>query len=113
MEFQRFNNKKIQHIAEIKTMYELLTKSAEEMDMDAPGDLLEAQGMSTNVKKFICSNCPRTFPTKKGLDTHERINSKKILQCEHCEFLAKTKKGLKNHWSKIHVNDNQSEDSDN
>ena len=64
----------------------------EEMDMDALGDLLEAQGMSTNVKKFICSNCPRTFPTKKGLDTHERINSKKILQCEHCEFLAKTKK---------------------
>ena len=116
MEFQRFNNKKIQHIAEIKTMYELLTRSAEEMEMDALGDLLEAQGMSTNVKKFICSNCPRTFPTKKGLDTHERIctNAKKVLHCEHCEFVAKTKKGLKTHCIKIHaLSDDESEASEN
>jgi hypothetical protein len=105
-EFQLFNNKKRQHIAEIKNMYDTLTKSAEDMEMDALDELLESQGLLTNVKKYICGNCPRTFKTQKGLDTHERLCSynqeSKGLKCEHCDEIAKTIKGLKSHYRKKH-----------
>ena len=105
-EFQLFNNKKRQHIAEIKNMYETLTKSAEDMEMEALDELLESQGLLTNVKKYICGKCPRTFKTQKGLDTHERLCSqpkeKKGLKCEYCDEIAKTFKGLKSHCKKIH-----------
>jgi DNA-directed RNA polymerase subunit RPC12/RpoP len=105
-EFQLFNNKKRQHIAEIKNMYDTLTKSAEDMEMDALDELLESQGLLTNVKKYICGNCPRTFKTQKGLDTHERLCSynqeSKGIKCEHCDEIAKTIKGLKSHYRKKH-----------
>ena len=105
-EFQLFNNKKRQHIAEIKNMYETLTKSAEDMELEALDELLESQGLLTNVKKFICGNCPRTFKTQKGLDTHERLcsqeKSTKGLKCEHCDEVIKTPKGLRTHYRKKH-----------
>jgi predicted transcriptional regulator len=106
-EFQLFINKKNQHIAEIKNMYETLTKSAEDMEMNSLDELLESQGLLTNVKKFICGKCPRTFKTQKGLDTHQRqcvgtVNSKKGIQCEHCEEIIPTIKGLRTHCIKKH-----------
>jgi len=103
-EFQLFNNKKRQHIAEIKNMYDTLTKSAEDMEFEALDELLESQGLLTNVKKFICGNCPRTFKTQKGLDTHERLcaNSTKGFKCEHCNEVSKTRKGLRSHCRKKH-----------
>jgi hypothetical protein len=106
-EFQLFNNKKNQHIAEIKNMYETLTKSAEDMEMNSLDELLESQGLLTNVKKFICGKCPRTFKTQKGLDTHQRqcvgmVNLKKGIQCEHCEEIIPTIKGLRTHCIKKH-----------
>ena len=105
-EFQIFNNKKKQHIAEIKNMYDTLTKSAEEMEMEALDALLESQGLLTNVKKYICGNCPRTFKTQKGLETHERLCSQnqesKGLKCEHCDETAKTIKGLRSHYRRKH-----------
>jgi len=106
-EFQMFNIKKTQHIAEIKNMYDTLIKSANDMEMESLDNLLEQQGMLTNVKKYICSNCPRPFATQKGLDTHERIcyeNKKKNLNCKHCDFIGKTQKGLSSHCFKKHDN---------
>ena len=70
--------------------------------------------MSTNVKKFNLIAQGRS--QQKRDSTHERIctNAKKILHCEHCEFVAKTKKGLKTHCIKIHaLSDNDSEASEN
>ena len=78
----------------------------------------------TNVKKFICGKCPRTFKTQKGLDTHERQcqgddeekQKKKGLKCEYCEEIAKTPKGLRSHCKKKHgidLSDTCSETSDN
>lgn len=102
-EFQRFNNKKTQHILEIKCMYDTLIKSAEDMELEALDAFLEQNGLLTNVKKFLCSNCPRTFPTKKGCDTHERICcDKNEWNCEQCDHVAKTQKGLKSHILKCH-----------
>lgn len=102
-EFQRFNNKKTQHILEIKCMYDTLIKSAEDMELEALDAFLEQNGLLTNVKKFLCSNCPRTFPTKKGCDTHERICCEKNeWKCEQCDHVAKTQKGLKSHSLKCH-----------
>ena len=109
-EFQLFNNKKNQHIAEIKNMYETLTKSAEDMELVTLDELLESHGLLTNVKKFICGSCPRTFKTQKGLDTHERQcdgngedkPKKKGYKCEYCEEIAKTPKGLRSHCTKKH-----------
>jgi hypothetical protein len=105
-EFQLFNNKKRQHIAEIKNMYDTLTKSAEDMEMESLDELLESQGLLTNVKKYVCGKCPRTFKTQKGLDTHERICSQnkdsKALTCELCNETAKTFKGLKSHYRNKH-----------
>jgi len=103
-EFQQFNNKKRQHIAEIKNMYNILTKSAEDMEFEALDQLLESQGLLTNVKKYICGNCPRTFKTQKGLDTHERLclSSNKSLKCKYCDEVAKTQKGLRSHCIKKH-----------
>lgn len=106
-EFQMFNIKKTQHITEIKNMYETLIKSAYDMEMESLDYLLEQQGLLTNIKKFICSNCPRTFGTQKGLDTHERIcceNKKKTLNCKYCDFIGKTQKGLSSHYFKKHDN---------
>jgi len=107
-EFQLFNIKKTQHIAEIKNMYDTLTKSAEEMELESLDNLLENQGLLTNVKKFICSNCPRTFKTQKGLDTHERVCdgeikvNKKQWKCPHCEEIKPTHKGIRTHCIKKH-----------
>jgi hypothetical protein len=114
-EFQQFNNKKRQHIAEIKNMYDTLTKSAEDMEFEALDELLESQGLLTNVKKYVCGNCPRTFKTQKGLDTHERLCSqpkKKGFKCKHCDETIQTAKGLKTHCLKKHNVDTQSECSD-
>lgn len=109
-EFQRFNIKKAQHISEIKCMYDTLLKSAEDMELESLDTFLEQNGLLTNVKKFLCSNCPRTFPTKKGCDTHERLCcEKKEWKCEHCEHIAKTPKGLKSHNSKCHSDDSSTE----
>jgi len=115
-EFQIFNNKKRIHIAEIKNMYDTLTKSAEDMEFEALDELLESQGLLTNVKKFICGNCPRTFKTQKGLDTHERqcANSTKAFKCEQCGEVSKTQKGLRSHYRKKHNKDDcYSESSEN
>ena len=106
-EFQLFNIKKNQHITEIKNTLETLTKSAEDMEFEALDELLESKGLLTNVKKFICGNCPRTFKTRKGLETHERqcqgIEEKqKGYKCEYCEEISKTPKGLKSHCLKKH-----------
>ena len=116
-EFQMFNNKKKQHLIEIKNMYDTLTKSAEDMEFEILDEFLESQGLLTNVKKYICGNCPRPFKTQKGLDTHERIcikNVNNLNNCEICEFSAKTPKGLRSHCLKKHEinNDNCSESSD-
>jgi rubrerythrin len=105
-----FNIKKTQHIAEIKNMYESLTRSAEEMELENLDNLLEAQGLLTNVKKYICSNCPRTFKTQKGLDTHERlcvenvpnVKKKKIWKCPLCDCTKPTLKGIKSHCKNKH-----------
>jgi hypothetical protein len=122
-EFQMFNTKKTQHLSEIKNMYETLTKSMESMELESLDQLLESHGMLTNVKKFICGKCPRTFPTKKGLETHERqcsgiceeINKKKGIKCEYCDEIIPTQKGLKSHCLKKHkidiTTDTSSEDS--
>lgn len=122
-EFQLFNIKKSQHLAEIKNMYETLTKSAEDMEFAALDEFLESQGLLTNVKKFICGSCPRTFKTQKGLETHERQCQgmeeqlkKKGLKCEYCEEITKTPKGLRSHCKKKHgidLSDTCSESSDN
>ena len=104
-EFQLFNNKKKQHITEIKNMYDTLTKSAEDMEFQVLDQFLESQGLLTNVKKYICGKCPRTFKTQKGLETHERqcsTTNEKGLKCEHCEETAKTPKGLRSHYRKKH-----------
>jgi hypothetical protein len=105
-EFQMFNNKKKQHLAEIKNMYDTLTRSAEDMEFEVLDNFLESQGLLTNVKKYICGNCPRTFKTQKGLETHERLCSQKPdknnLKCEHCGEIAKTPKGLRAHYRKRH-----------
>ena len=123
-EFQRFIIKKSQHMSEIKNMYDTLIKSAEEMDFESLENLLESQGLLTNVKKFICSNCPRTFKTQKGLDTHERqcveIKTKKEWKCKHCDEIKPTHKGLRTHCLKKHkvdigekISDTDSENSNN
>jgi len=36
------------------------------MEIDTIDQMLEEQGMLTNVKKFICGKCPRTFKNQKG-----------------------------------------------
>jgi hypothetical protein len=119
-EFQLFNIKKTQHVTEIKTMCETLIKSAEDMEFNSLDEFLESQGLLTNVKKFICGNCPRTFKTRKGLDTHERQCTddqlkKKGNKCEYCEQEYPTLKGLRTHVKKKHdiEMDSQSENSDN
>jgi len=107
-EYQLFNIKKTQHVAEIKIMCETLLKSALDMELEHLDDFLESNGLLTNVKKFVCSNCPRTFKTQKGLDTHERVcegtttEKKKGIQCDHCTECFPTKKGLKSHCIKKH-----------
>jgi len=116
-EYQLFNNKKKQHLSEIKNMYESLVKSAEEMEMDSLEDLLENFGILTNVTKYICAKCPRTFKRKKGRDTHERQceggthgneesseeqGKKKNVQCKYCEEIIPTLKGMKTHCIKKH-----------
>ena len=107
-EFQLFNIKKEQHIAEIRNMYDTLIRSAEEMELNALDDLLESFGILTNIKKHLCGKCSRTFKTKKGLDTHERLcagiieQSSKHIQCQYCDHIAKTQKGYKSHCSKVH-----------
>jgi hypothetical protein len=109
-EFQLFNIKKTQHLSEIKNMCDTLTKSAEDMEFNALDQLLESHGLLTNIKKFICGSCPRTFKTQKGLDTHERQcqgdtennSKKKGIKCEYCEEIAKTPKGLRSHCRKKH-----------
>jgi hypothetical protein len=107
-EFQLFNIKKTQHLAEIKNMYETLTKSAEDMEFKALDEFLESHGLLTNVKKFVCGNCPRTFKTQKGLDTHERQcqgelqEKNKGFKCEYCEEIKPTIKGLRTHCAKKH-----------
>ena len=121
-EYQLFNIKKKQHISEIKNMYETLIKSSEEMEMDSLEDLLENCGILTNVTKYVCGKCPRTFKRKKGRDTHERQcdgnktgddseqhNDKKGLTCKYCEEPAKTHKGLRTHCLKKHGVDINSE----
>ena len=108
-EFQLFNNRKNQHLIEIKNMYDTLTKSAEDMDFETLDSLLETLGLLTNVKKYICSNCPRPFKTQKGLDTHERICCDKIncqkkgIKCEMCDEIIPTIKGMKTHCLKKHI----------
>ena len=119
-EFQLFNIKRSQHIAEIKNMYETLTKSAEDMEFDTLTNFLETHGLLTNVKKYICGKCPRTFKTQKGLDTHERqcgntqddfsvssgdtqtSKTKKGIQCKLCDQIIPTKKGMRTHCIKKH-----------
>jgi hypothetical protein len=117
-EFQLFNIKRTQHIIEIKNMYETLTKSAEDMEFDTLTNFLESQGLLTNVKKFVCGKCPRTFKSQKGLETHERqcagINNdndsvlsnesliKKGIQCKYCSETIPTEKGMKTHCIKKH-----------
>jgi len=105
-EYQLFNTKKNQHINEIKNTFDTLLKSAEDMELDTLDQLLESHGLLTNIKKFICGKCPRTFKTQKGLDTHERqcSESKKGIKCEYCEFVAPTTKGYKTHCEKKHQN---------
>lgn len=105
-EYQMFNIKKNQHIAEIKNTFDTLLKSAEDMEIDSLDELLESQGLLTNIKKFICGKCPRTFKTQKGLDTHERhcTDQKKGIQCEYCELVIPTAKGYKTHCEKKHSN---------
>ena len=108
-EFQVFNNKKSQHLAEIKNMFDTLTKSAEDMEFVTLDELLESHGLLSNVKKFICGKCPRIFKTAKGLETHERqcdgnniLSTKKSYKCEYCDEIAKTPKGLRSHCNKKH-----------
>ena len=106
-EFQMFNNKKKQHITEIKNMYDTLTKSAEDMEFEILDELLESHGLLTNVKKYICGKCPKTFKTQKGLDTHERQCEnneikKKGHQCKYCDVFIPTPKGLESHYLKKH-----------
>ena len=109
-EFQMFNNKKRQHMAEIKNMYEILTKSAEDMEFEILDEFLESHGLLTNVKKYICGKCPRPFKTQKGLDTHERQCEgtgeekvkKKGFQCKYCDVFIPTPKGLESHYLKKH-----------
>ena len=105
-EYQLFNNKKNQHINEIKNTFDTLLKSAEDMEIYTLDQLLESQGLLTNIKKFICGKCPRTFKTQKGLDTHERqcSESKKGIKCEYCELVVPTIKGYKTHCEKKHPN---------
>jgi len=105
-EYQLFNIKKIQHIQEIKNTFDTLLKSAEDMEIGTLDELLESQGLLTNVKKFICGKCPRTFKTQKGLDTHERqcSTNNKGVQCEYCEEIIPTRKGYLAHISKKHTN---------
>jgi len=110
-DFQFFNVKKRQHISEIKNMYEMLIKSAEEMELESLDELLESHGLLTNVKKYVCAKCPRAFPTKKGRDTHERQceedkeTKKKGMQCKYCEEIVPTQKGLRTHCIKKHPNE--------
>lgn len=105
-EYQLFNIKKIQHLQEIKNTFDTLIKSAEDMEIGTLDELLESQGLLTNVKKFICGKCPRTFKTQKGLDTHERqcTDTNKGIQCQHCDLIIPTKKGYLAHCSKKHPN---------
>jgi hypothetical protein len=115
-EFQLFNIKKTQHLSEIKNMCDTLTKSAEDMEFEALDQLLESQGLLTNIKKFVCGKCPRTFKTQKGLDTHERqctgIETKeKGCKCQYCDEIAKTPKGLKSHIVKKHPDKVQEQES--
>jgi len=123
-EFQLFNIKKNQHVTEIKTMCETLMKSAEDMELPSLDELLESHGLLTNVKKFVCGKCPRTFKTQKGLDTHERQCSsvvddddddkkKKLNNCKFCDKTYPTLKGLRTHCSTKHGVDidSQSESS--
>jgi len=106
-EYQMFINKKKQHITEIKNTFDTLLKSAEDMELTHLDELLESHGILTNVKKFICSNCPRTFKTQKGVDTHERqckgeITEKKRIKCEYCDEIIPTIKGYRSHCFKKH-----------
>ena len=102
-QFQLWNTKKSQHLTEIKNCYETLIKSAEEMELSALDEMLEANGLLTGVKKFVCENCPRTFPTLKGRDTHQRVCEAKCeFICNICNEPAKTKKGLESHKKKKH-----------
>lgn len=107
-EYQLFNIKKTQHIAEIKNMCDTLLKSAFDMELDSLDDFLESNGLLTNIKKFVCSNCPRTFKTQKGVDTHERVcegeieKKKKGVQCDLCAECLPTRKGLRTHCIKKH-----------
>ena len=107
-EYQLFNIKKTQHIAEIKNMCDTLLKSALDMELESLDDFLESKGLLTNIKKFICGNCPRTFKTQKGLSNHERVcegeveKKKKGVQCEHCTECLPTRKGLRTHCIKKH-----------
>ena len=112
-DFQFFNVKKKQHITEIKNMYETLIKSAEDMEIESLEELLESHGLLTNVQKYVCSKCPRTFPRKKGREIHERQcegvgeekNQKKGIKCQYCEESMPTIKGLKSHCIKKHKTD--------
>jgi uncharacterized Zn-finger protein len=75
------------------------------MEFQVLDQFLESQGLLTNVKKYICGKCPRTFKTQKGLETHERqcsSTNEKGLKCEYCEETAKTPKGLRSHYRKKH-----------
>ena len=117
-EFQLFNMKKRQHMAEIKNMYEILTKSAEQMEIETLDELLESHGLLTNVKKYVCGKCPKTYPTKKGRDMHQRQCDgtgeekvkKKGYQCKYCDVFIPTPKGLESHYfKKHHISDEQSE----
>jgi len=111
-EYQLFNIKKTQHCAEIKHMYDTLLKSAEEMELESLELLLESQGLLTNIKKFVCNTCPRSFKTQKGLDTHQRLcysnngtstnSGNKNFKCEYCDEVIKTPKGLRSHCLKKH-----------
>ena len=103
-EYQLWNSKKSKHINTIKETYDTLVKSAEEMEMNELTELLEHNGLFTNVKKWICDRCGSVWKSQKGLDTHYRKCStlKKENKCGYCEHIAKTPKGLLSHCKKMH-----------
>jgi len=106
-EYQLFNIKKTQHIAEIKTMCETLLKSAFDMELEALDDFLESNGLLANVKKFVCGNCAKPFKTQTGLHNHERVcegpnEKRKGVNCDHCTEFFPTRKGLRTHCIKKH-----------
>lgn len=103
--YQMFHYKKQEQLSILKQSFEACAKSIEDFDFDVIYDLLTQNGIQTNVKKWVCDNCDRVYPTEKGLKTHYRscIEKNNIsLECTDCGEVCKTQKGLKGHLKRVH-----------